>query len=95
MPTAISPEVIWVAIGYGGQALFASRFLVQWIATERKRASVVPTVFWYLSMGGSMMLLSYALWRGDGVFILGQSFGILVYSRNLWFVHRQAGATER
>ena len=87
MPS-LTPEHIWVAVGLGGQALFASRFLVQWIATERRRQSVVPTAFWYLSLGGGLILLTYSLWRLDPVFILGQSFGILVYSRNLWFVHR-------
>ena len=87
MPS-LTPENLWVAVGFGGQALFASRFLVQWIATERRRQSVVPTVFWYLSLGGGLVLLSYALWRRDPVFIAGQSFGLLVYSRNLWFVHQ-------
>lgn len=84
----LTPENVWVAVGFGGQALFASRFLVQWIATERRRQSVVPTVFWYLSLGGGLALLSYAIWIREWVFIVGQSGGILVYSRNLWFVHR-------
>lgn len=88
----LTPENVWVAVGFGGQALFFSRFLVQWIATERRRQSVVPTAFWYLSLGGGVVLLSYALWRGDPVFIAGQSFGLLVYSRNLWYVHRQKAA---
>ena len=87
MPS-LTLENLWIAIGFGGQALFASRFLVQWIATERRRQSVVPIAFWYLSLGGGLILLSYALWRRDPVFIAGQSFGLLVYSRNLWFVHR-------
>ena len=87
MPS-LTLENLWIAIGFGGQALFASRFLVQWIATERRRQSVVPTVFWYLSLGGGLVLLSYALWRRDPVFIAGQGFGLLVYSRNLWFVHQ-------
>ena len=88
----LTPDAIWVAVGFGGQALFFSRFLVQWIATERRRQSVVPTAFWYLSLGGGLVLLSYAIWRGDPVFIAGQSVGLLVYSRNLWFVHRQKAA---
>ncbi len=87
MPS-LTLENLWIAIGFGGQALFASRFLIQWIATERHRQSVVPVAFWYLSLGGGLVLLSYALWRRDPVFIAGQSFGILVYSRNLWFVHQ-------
>ncbi len=87
MPS-LNPEHLWIAFGYGGQALFASRFLVQWIATERRRQSVVPTAFWYLSLAGGLVLFTYAVWRRDQVFIVGQSFGLLVYSRNLWFVHR-------
>lgn len=84
----VTPDLIWKLIGFGGQALFGSRFLVQWIATERRRQSVVPTAFWYLSLFGGLTLLSYAISINDPVFITGQSFGVLVYSRNLWFVHR-------
>lgn len=83
----ITPENLWVAFGYGGQALFASRFLVQWIATERRKQSVVPTPFWYLSLAGGLVLLAYAIHIRNGVFITGQSFGVIVYARNLWFVH--------
>lgn len=85
----VTPELIWKVVGFGGQALFGSRFLVQWIATERRRRSVVPTAFWYLSLLGGLTLLSYAISINDPVFITGQSFGVLVYSRNLWFVHRR------
>ncbi len=89
MMPATALESVWVAVGLGGQALFAARFLVQWIATERQRRSVVPIAFWYLSLGGGLVLLTYAIWRRDPVFIVGQSFGLLVYSRNLWFVHQR------
>ncbi|MCY3592126.1 MAG: lipid-A-disaccharide synthase N-terminal domain-containing protein [Acidobacteria bacterium] len=85
----VTPELIWKVVGFGGQALFGSRFLVQWIATERRRQSVVPTAFWYLSLFGGLTLLSYAISIEDPVFITGQSFGVLVYARNLWFVHRK------
>ena len=85
----VTPELIWKIVGFGGQALFGSRFLVQWIATERRRQSVVPTAFWYLSLLGGLTLLSYAISINDPVFITGQSFGVLVYLRNLWFVHRK------
>lgn len=88
----LTPETLWLAVGYGGQALFASRFLVQWIATERRQQSVVPVVFWYLSLGGGLLLLSYSIWIREPVFMVGQSGGILVYSRNLWYVHRQRAA---
>ena len=90
----ITPESIWVAVGFGGQALFFSRFLIQWIATERRRQSVVPTAFWYLSLGGGLVLLAYAIHIRNGVFITGQSAGVIVYSRNLWFVHRKNKDSE-
>ncbi|MCY3933064.1 MAG: lipid-A-disaccharide synthase N-terminal domain-containing protein [Acidobacteria bacterium] len=85
----VTPDLIWKAVGFGGQVLFGSRFLVQWIATERRRQSVVPTAFWYLSLFGGLTLLSYAISIKDPVFITGQSFGVLVYARNLWFVRHK------
>ncbi|HHQ13952.1 MAG TPA: hypothetical protein ENK16_02895 [Chromatiales bacterium] len=84
----ISADTIWLGIGFFGQLMFTARFLVQWIATERARRSLVPKAFWYFSIAGSMILLSYAIYRLDPVFILGQSFGMIVYSRNLYFVHK-------
>jgi lipid-A-disaccharide synthase-like uncharacterized protein len=62
------------------------RFLVQWIASERARASVIPVAFWFLSIGGGLLLFIYALYRRDPVFIVGQGFGLLVYVRNLYFI---------
>jgi lipid-A-disaccharide synthase-like uncharacterized protein len=79
---------LWLAIGFGGQLLFTSRFLVQWIASERRRQSIVPTAFWWLSLGGASLLLAYAIWRRDPVFILGQAFGFIVYTRNLILIAR-------
>ncbi|HSF04208.1 MAG TPA: lipid-A-disaccharide synthase N-terminal domain-containing protein [Methylomirabilota bacterium] len=87
----LTTEYVWVGIGLLGQALFSARFLVQWIATERKRQSVVPRQFWYFSVGGGLTLLAYAIYRLDPVFILGQAAGLLVYSRNLYFIHRYGG----
>jgi lipid-A-disaccharide synthase-like uncharacterized protein len=83
-------ELIWVLVGLGGQLLFMGRFLVQWIASERARRSVVPTAFWWLSLGGAAVLLAYALWRRDPVFILGQSLGFGIYARNLWLIRTAA-----
>ena len=85
----MTTEQVWLAIGLAGQAFFTMRFLVQWIATERRRKSVVPREFWYFSIGGGLTLLFYALHLGDPVFILGQSAGLIVYSRNLYFVRRE------
>jgi lipid-A-disaccharide synthase-like uncharacterized protein len=86
---------VWLAIGFLGQALFAARFLVQWIVSERRRESVVPIAFWYLSLGGAAILLAYALWRRDPVFVLGQAFGFVVYARNLTLIGRRAKAADR
>ena len=82
-------ELIWVLVGLSGQILFTARFLVQWIASERERRSVVPVAFWYFSLGGGAVLLAYALWRGDPVFVLGQSMGVGIYLRNLWLIHAE------
>jgi len=81
-------ESVWLAVGFLGQALFSARFLVQWIASERKKQSVVPVYFWYFSVGGGLTLLLYAVYRRDPVFMLGQGFGLLVYLRNLYLIHR-------
>ena len=86
---------LWIGIGFAGQLLFTSRFLVQWIASERRRESVVPVAFWWFSLAGGATLLSYALWRHDPVFILGQAMGLVVYARNLALIHaknREAAA---
>lgn len=79
----------WLLIGFAGQALFSARFLVQWLYSERKRRSVIPLAFWYLSLAGGITLFIYALHIGDPVFIVGQSVGALIYSRNLYFIHRE------
>jgi lipid-A-disaccharide synthase-like uncharacterized protein len=83
---------IWILIGYLAQFLFAMRFVVQWIASERAGRSVVPMAFWFFSIGGGLMLLGYALYRKDPVFILGQAFGVFVYLRNLHFILRARGS---
>ena len=81
---------VWLAVGLLGQACFFSRFLVQWIVSEREKRSVVPPVFWFLSIGGAVILGLYAIHRRDPVFILGQSVGLLVYSRNLYLLYGPA-----
>lgn len=79
----------WLAVGFGGQALFTSRFLIQWIASERRGESVLPVAFWYLSLVGGLLLLIYAISRVDPVIITGQALGVVVYGRNLVLVHRK------
>ena len=85
----------WVVLGFAAQGLFTMRFVVQWLASERAGRSVIPLAFWWFSIGGGFLLLVYALYRKDPVFIAGQAFGVFVYLRNLYFVLRerkQAGA---
>ena len=76
----------WVVLGFVAQAFFTMRFVVQWIASKRARASVIPVAFWFFSIGGGVLLLVYALYRRDPVFIAGQALGLVVYLRNLYFI---------
>jgi lipid-A-disaccharide synthase-like uncharacterized protein len=82
-------EFAWVMVGLTGQLLFTARFLVQWIASEREKRSVIPVAFWYFSLFGGVVLFTYAVWRRDPVFILGQSMGLVIYIRNLWLIHAE------
>lgn len=82
-------DVLWLVIGFAGQALFSMRFLVQWISSERRRQSVVPVAFWYYSLAGGITLLIYAINRADPVFVAGQLMGIFVYLRNLHLIHER------
>lgn len=79
----------WFIVGLVGQLAFGSRFVVQWIASERARRSIVPSAFWVLSLVGSSLLLVYAIARADPIFILGQSTGSFIYCRNLVLLARQ------
>lgn len=90
----ISSNALWLGIGFAGQMLFSARFLVQWIATERAKRSIVPVAFWYFSLGGGLTLLAYAIYKQDPVFIVGQAAGIFIYLRNLYFVMRRRRAVE-
>jgi lipid-A-disaccharide synthase-like uncharacterized protein len=84
----------WVLLGVVAQGLFTMRFVVQWLASEKAQRSVVPMTFWWFSIGGGALLLVYALYRRDPVFILGQGFGLFVYLRNLQFVLRAKARGE-
>src|SRR5207302_3046821 len=80
---------IWLAIGFLGQMLFASRFIVQWFKSELVGRSVIPVSFWYCSVGGGVVLLAYAIHKMDPVFITGQGMGLFVYARNLYLIFRE------
>ncbi|MFO7962698.1 MAG: lipid-A-disaccharide synthase N-terminal domain-containing protein [Desulfobacterales bacterium] len=89
----MNTNTFWLVIGFSAQALFSARFLIQWIASEKAGKSVVPELFWYFSLGGAALLLAYAIYRKDPVFILGQSTGFLIYGRNLYFIYKEKRKT--
>ena len=92
---ATQPEQIMIIVGFGGQALFASRFIIQWLKSENERKSVIPITFWYFSIGGGAVLLLYAIWRQDPVIMCGQGLGLFIYARNLYSVLRAPDESNR
>lgn len=94
MSSSLASLTPWHLVGFAGQAFFFSRFLVQWIHSERAGRSTIPDVFWYLSLGGGLLLLAYAVQLGDPVFILGQAVGAFVYVRNLMLLRRPRAAAR-
>jgi lipid-A-disaccharide synthase-like uncharacterized protein len=83
----------WVVFGFLGQAIFAARFIIQWIVSEKKKESVVPLSFWYFSIAGGVVLLIYAIYKKDPVFMLGQASGLVVYVRNLMLIMKKKNPT--
>ena len=83
-------EILFLSIGFIGQCLFASRFLYQWLYSERLGKSSIPIMFWYLSIFGGLGLLTYAIFRKDPIIILGQTFGICIYLRNLILIYKRS-----
>jgi lipid-A-disaccharide synthase-like uncharacterized protein len=79
----------WIVFGFIGQAMFTMRFVIQWIASEKQKESVIPVSFWYFSLGGGLILLAYAVHRMDPVFILAYLPGNFIYLRNLYFIHKK------
>ena len=92
LPDSIAsrPEQLMVIIGFAGQGLFAMRFIIQWLTSEKHARSVIPLAFWYFSIGGGAVLLLYALWRKDPVIICGQGLGLFIYLRNLYLIKRSS-----
>lgn len=81
-------DAVWLLVGLLGQLAFTARFIVQWVASERAQASVMPVAFWYLSIIGGLVVLAYGIHKLDLVIILGQLPGVVVYSRNLWLIRK-------
>lgn len=90
----LSRETLWLAVGFIGQIAFTGRFVLQWLYSEYQKRSVIPVAFWYLSIIGSALLLAYAIYRQDPVFIAGQAFGSIVYLRNLQLIAKSTPAKE-
>ncbi|MFG0285495.1 MAG: lipid-A-disaccharide synthase N-terminal domain-containing protein [Phycisphaerales bacterium JB039] len=88
-------SLIWITIGLGGQIVFSSRFLIQWIVSERQRESVIPDIFWWISLLGGLCLFVYFVWRRDIVGVLGQSSGIVIYARNIRLIHKKRSRDAR
>lgn len=82
----LTTENIWFGIGFFGQGFFMMRFVVQWLQSEKQKRSVIPVAFWFFSIGGGLITLTYAIYRKDPVFIAGQGLGLVIYARNMWFV---------
>ena len=89
-----SVELVWLAFGFTAQSMFFMRFVLQWIASERVKQSIVPATFWYFSFAGGLMLFIYALHRADPVIMLGQLMGLFIYARNIYLIwlHRRRQA---
>ena len=88
-------EKTWLAVGFAAQLMFSMRFIVQWIASERARRSIVPETFWYFSLVGGAMLFAYAIYRLDPVFMLGQGMGLVIYGRNIYFIRAHHKTTAQ
>ena len=85
--------LIWIGIGFGGQALFMMRFVIQWWSSEKAKKVVIPVSFWYFSLAGSLVLVIYAIHRRDPVFIFGQALPVVIYLRNLHLHFKGKGRT--
>jgi lipid-A-disaccharide synthase-like uncharacterized protein len=82
-------ELVWLTVGFVAQLMFSMRFILQWIASERAKKSIVPEVFWYFSLAGGVLLFAYAVYRLDPVFMMGQGMGLLIYVRNIQLIWQQ------
>lgn len=85
-------DLLWLGLGLVAQLMFSLRFIIQWLASEKEKRSVIPTAFWWFSLFGGVLLLAYGIHRGEPVIILGQSLGIVVYARNLMLLHHDRRA---
>ncbi len=94
IPWIVAHLTLWTLVGLFGQALFMMRFIVQWIASERAKQSVMPEIFWYFSLGGGLIVFIYAVHQQDLVFMLGQGLGVFIYLRNIYFIRKRGSAAD-
>jgi len=87
--------ILWVIIGFAGQGAFFGRMFVQWLVSERRKESVIPEAFWWLSLIGGIMLFAYFAWRQDLVAVLGQTSGVVIYARNIRLIHKRKKRQQR
>ncbi len=88
-------EAVLLIVGFLGQGLFSARFLIQWVASEKKQESVIPLAFWYFSLLGGITLFIYACSKKDPVIMVGQATGIFIYTRNLYLIYRKRRKDSR
>lgn len=88
-------SLAWILIGLGGQTAFFGRMFIQWLVSEKQQRSVVPEAFWWLSLGGGIMLFAYFVWRQDFVGVLGQTTGVVIYARNVRLIHKRRRRARR
>lgn len=88
-------DLLWLLVGFGGQVLFMGRFVIQWLASEKRGRSIIPVAFWYFSIAGALVLLAYAAHRRDPVFVAGQLLGVLIYIRNLRLIRLERSGTRQ
>jgi lipid-A-disaccharide synthase-like uncharacterized protein len=89
MGAATPTDALWLTVGVLGQLMFTARFVVQWWASERAGRSVVPVMFWYFSILGSLIVLAYGIHKFEPVIIIGQLPGTVIYARNLWLIRKE------
>lgn len=84
----MTATTFWISLGFIGQGLFGLRILIQWLASERAGASVVPPVFWYISAAAGLLLFSYVTWRRNPVFMLNEGICLMIFMRNIFMLHK-------
>ena len=86
----LAKEPMWTLVGFVGQGTFGARFILQWIVSEYKKKSHVPTAFWFISLAGSLILLTYSIHIKNPIFMFGFSLNTLIYLRNIHLIYKHS-----